>query len=61
MKVGDLLMDRDGVLGLVLGHYCETYWDVKWNDMEYSISFDEKEIENGYARIVSKSRGSPSR
>ena len=56
MKVGDLLMDRDGVLGLVLGYYCETFWDVKWNDMKYTISFDEKEIENGYVRIVSKSR-----
>jgi len=61
VKVGDLLMDRDGVLGLVLGYYCETFWDVKWNDMKYTISFDEKEIENGYVRIVSKSRGSPSR
>ena len=56
MKVGDLLMDSDGILGIVLGHHWKMFWDVKWNDMLYSISFDEKEIENGYAQIVSKSR-----
>jgi len=56
MQIGDLLMDSDGILAIVVGHHWETFWEVKWNDLPYFISFDEKEIENGYAKIISKSR-----
>ena len=56
MQVGDLLMDSDGILAIVVGHHWGAVWVVKWSDLPYTISFDEKEIENGFAEFISKGR-----
>lgn len=47
MKTGDLLVDGDGHYGIVLEHICETFWYVKWSDLNHTITLDSGEVKNG--------------